>query len=112
VTRTHLAARLESLIAAVLLVSLLPVLAIIAVLIMCESRGPILVRRRALGSHGESIELALFRTTPPGDQYGGKVFTRVGRFLHRTGLERLPCLWNVLLGEIRLLDATRTCQAP
>ena len=110
VTRKDLARYAESVVAAILLIALLPVLAIIALLIICDSRGPVLVRCRMRGSQRKSIEALTFRTAPPGDECGAEQFTRVGWLLHRTALERLPCLWNVLLGEMRLLNAAQTCQ--
>jgi hypothetical protein len=110
VTRKDLALHAESVLAAILLVSLLPVLAIIALLIICESRGPVLVRSRMRGSQREVIEAFTFRTAPLSDGGGGERFTRVGWLLHRTGLERLPSLWNVLRGELRLLNAAQAYQ--
>lgn len=100
-----LAAYLDSVAAGVLLVALLPVLALVAVAIVCESRGAVLVRRRARSEYGEAIDVWMFRATVQTSE----LFTRVGWILHYTCLEALPSLWDVLVGDIRLLQAVRAC---
>jgi Bacterial sugar transferase len=97
---------LERALAVLLLVLMLPVLALIAVAIVLESRGPVFERRRILGQRGEPIELAVFRTTRAGSSAGRDARpTRVGRLLRSTGLVQVPSLWNVVTGDLPLESA-------
>src|SRR5919106_152173 len=101
-----------------LLVSLLPLLAAVAVAIRIESAGPILFRQRRIGRDGQRFEMLKFRSMlpessagsaalPPGMAPGGGEGedrrTRVGRFIRRTSLDELPQLINVLRGEMSLV---------
>ena len=95
----------ESVVAAVLLVAFLPLLVLLALAIILDSGRPVLVRRRTRAALGEPIDLLTFRTKAR----TGEQFTRVGWLLHVTCLEQLPCLWNVLAGQIRMSDAARSC---
>ena len=104
-TRRRLDVYLESAVAAVLLVALLPVFGALAVAITLDSGRPVLVRRPTHTERGERIERLAFRTTDERDE----TLTRVGWLLRRTCLESLPSLWNVLIGEMRISSALRGC---
>ena len=97
-TQRRLHTYLESAAAGLLLVALLPLLIVVAVAITLDSGGPVLVRRQTCSKRGERMNRLTFRTTHPTSDS----FTRVGWLLHRTGLESLPALWNVLTGELRM----------
>jgi lipopolysaccharide/colanic/teichoic acid biosynthesis glycosyltransferase len=105
VNQKPLVVYVESVVAAVLLVAFLPLLLLLALAIILDSGRPVLARRGTRAALGEPIDLLTFRTkTRTGEQ-----FTRVGWLLHVTCLEQLPCLWNVLAGQIRMSDAARSC---
>jgi lipopolysaccharide/colanic/teichoic acid biosynthesis glycosyltransferase len=107
--------------AAVLVVLAAPVLAVCAVAIRLESRGPILFRQTRVGRDGQRFQMRKFRTMVDGaDQLKAQLrdrneaqglfkiaddprVTRVGRFLRRTSLDELPQLFNVLRGEMSLV---------
>ena len=95
-----------------------PLLAMIAVAIKLDSRGPVLFRQRRVGREDQVFEIYKFRTMVDGadaqraaladrNEAGGGLFkieddpriTRVGRFLRRTSLDELPQLLNVLRGR-------------
>ncbi|MFL5868110.1 MAG: sugar transferase [Thermoleophilaceae bacterium] len=98
-----------------------PLLAVIAVLITLDSRGPVLFRQRRVGRDGELFEMLKFRTMVVGadarkhelealNEADGlfKIaedprITRVGRLLRRYSIDELPQLWNVLRGEMSLV---------
>jgi len=105
------------------LILLAPVLAVVALLVRLESRGPILFRQRRMGLAGNEFFCLKFRTMVADAEQrlrelearnevaGGVLFkikddprvTPLGRFLRRTSLDELPQLWNVLMGEMSLV---------
>ena len=90
------------LMAAALLIYFAPVLAIVAFLLKCESRGPVLVHRR----HAGGVELWEFRTVALGHNGGSDGFgsgcTGLGVFLLESRLAKLPRLFNLLAGEVSM----------
>ncbi len=76
----------------------LPMMLVAALLVLMTSPGPAIIRRayrRSLGKQ-EIVYLYEFRT----ECWQTWRETPTGAFLRRAGLYRLPCLANVLLGEI------------
>ena len=90
---------------------LLPFLAVIALAIVAESRGPILFCQRRTGRNGTVFVIYKFRTMHVLEDGNDIVqatrddgrTTAVGRFLRRTSLDELPQLLNVLKGEMSLV---------
>ena len=102
---------LDLVLAAPLLVLSLPLMALIALLIRLDSRGPALYRQERLGQGEKRFVLLKFRTmrvgtpTLPTDEMVRlpSPVTRVGALLRRTSLDELPQLLNVLRGEMSLV---------
>lgn len=95
--------RLEDLVISVsLLVLGATPFALLALLIKLGSPGPVLVRQRRRGLHGEPMELLKFRTTAAADG-GGPQLTPIGAFLLRTGLDDVPQLFQVLAGRMSMI---------
>lgn len=95
-----------------LVVLFAPVMALSALAIRLDSKGPVLLRQRRYGFGNTPIMIFKFRTmyadrgdvtgrvaTIPGDPR----VTRVGRFLRRSSLDELPQLFNVILGSMSLV---------
>ena len=89
-----------------------PRLAIIALLIKFESRGPVLFVQERFGFNNAVIRVYKFRTmyADCGDISGAKRtvhndprVTRMGRILRWLSLDELPQLLNVLRGEMSLV---------
>ena len=96
-----------------------PVLAVAALAIKLEDRGPVLYRQRRVGKDGSEFELVKLRTMVPGAEKHGAGFavnrgdpriTRMGRLLRRLSLDELPQLWNVVRGEMSLIGPRPTLQ--
>lgn len=108
--RIHLLAKavIDWGLAATALVMLAPLLALVALAIRLESRGPILFRQTRTGQNGKVFRILKFRsmTTDAGlaqaTRNDARV-TAVGRWLRRTSIDELPQLVNVLRGEMALV---------
>ncbi len=105
------------------LVLLAPMIAAVAAVVKCSSKGPVFFRHKRLGLNGEEFYLLKFRTmvqdadarkmdfTP--EQLREYVMcykvkddpriTPVGRVLRNTSIDELPQLINVLAGEMSLI---------
>jgi len=90
---------------------LAPVLAVIALAIRLDSRGPVLFKQRRYGMDGREIVVYKFRSMTVCED-GSDVrqaspadarVTAVGRLLRRSSLDELPQLWNVLRGSMSLV---------
>jgi exopolysaccharide biosynthesis polyprenyl glycosylphosphotransferase len=109
-------------IAAAALVLTAPVLALAAVAIKLDSRGPVLYVQRRAGLGGRPFHMLKFRTMVDGAQHrldevvrlddlDDPMFkvrddprvTRVGRVLRRWSLDELPQLLNVIRGDMSLV---------
>jgi lipopolysaccharide/colanic/teichoic acid biosynthesis glycosyltransferase len=85
---------------------LLPLLAVVALAVRADSRGPIFFRQMRVGRRGRAFPMVKFRTMYEG--VAGPNFTRdsdprvtrVGNFLRRYRLDELPQLINVLRGDM------------
>jgi lipopolysaccharide/colanic/teichoic acid biosynthesis glycosyltransferase len=94
-----------------------PVVAIAALAIKLEDRGPVFYRQERVGKDAEPFELLKLRTMVVGAEKQGAGFavnegdpriTRVGRVLRRLSLDELPQLWNVVRGEMSLVGPRPT----
>ena len=110
---------LDVLISATLLVLTSPLLAIAALAIRLESRGPVFYRQLRVGRDGEPFELWKLRTMVPGAESmgaglyvleGDPRITRTGRLLRRFSLDELPNLVNVLKGDMAIVGPRPTVQ--
>ncbi|WP_267422456.1 sugar transferase [Methylobacterium sp. GC_Met_2] len=110
-TRTALRYCFDAFIAAVILVLLAPLLAIVALLIRLDSRGPALFLQTRTGLNGGTFLIYKFRTMNVQEdsavvrqaQRGDARMTRLGAFLRKTSLDELPQLLNVLRGDMALV---------
>jgi exopolysaccharide biosynthesis polyprenyl glycosylphosphotransferase len=87
-----------------------PVVAIAAIAIKLEDRGPVFFAQTRIGRHKVPFRLMKLRTmreaSEPGDPYtkkGDARITRVGKMLRSARLDELPQLWNVLMGQMSLI---------
>ena len=88
-----------------------PLMALVALAVRLDSRGPILFSQARHGFNNRVITVWKFRTMRPQPDgaplvqvsSGDPRVTRIGGFLRRTSLDELPQLWNVLRGEMSLV---------
>jgi exopolysaccharide biosynthesis polyprenyl glycosylphosphotransferase len=102
----------DLLISVALLAVFSPVMAIIAIGVKLDSRGPILFKQRRHGLNNKIITIWKFRTMRPAPQPTDRIeqvkaddprVTRFGRFLRASSLDELPQLFNVIAGDMSLV---------
>ncbi len=107
-------------VSALALVVSAPVLALAALAIRLESRGPVIYSQRRAGLEGRAFDVIKLRTMVDGAEHIGAGLaidendpriTRVGAFLRRTSLDELPNLLNVLRGEMSMIGPRPTLPA-
>jgi lipopolysaccharide/colanic/teichoic acid biosynthesis glycosyltransferase len=102
-----------------------PLLAVIAIAIKLDDRGPVFFRQSRVGKNGEVFQMIKFRTMTDGSEaLSRKVIeglsvqdavrelkhrsvemhvTRVGAKLRRLSFDELPQLWNVIRGDMGIV---------
>jgi len=104
------------------LVLSLPLMALSALMIFLEDRGPVLFRQKRVGENGRFFQMLKFRTMVKNaeqinsfsrqtDPSGSSIYkakddprvTRIGRFLRRFSLDELPQFFNVVRGDMSLV---------
>lgn len=110
----------DLLVSFLMIVILSPILLILALLVKCSSKGPIIYKHKRLGQYGKVINVYKFRsmkvdnrpleevlTVEQLEQYKTEFkidndprVTKIGRFMRKTSLDELPQLFNVLIGNM------------
>jgi exopolysaccharide biosynthesis WecB/TagA/CpsF family protein len=104
------------------LLMLSPLLALTALAIKCDSRGPVLFKQTRVGRNGKTFSMYKFRSMSvdaeakrnevlaTSDREGvcfksrnDPRITRVGRFIRRFSVDELPQILNVLRGEMSIV---------
>lgn len=99
----------DFLVALCAILTLLPVIVIVAVLIRFKLGSPILFTQDRPGLNGQIFKMMKFRTMLDGKDKQGNLLpddermTPFGAFLRSTSLDELPGLFNVLKGDMSLV---------
>ena len=89
-----------------------PVMAVTALLIKLDSRGPVFYRQERVGANGSTFMVIKFRSmrtdaekdgTPRWASAQDDRVTRIGHVIRRLRIDELPQLMNVLKGEMSLV---------
>ena len=94
-----------------------PVLALGALAVKLQDRGPVLYKQVRVGKDGEDFELLKLRTMIVGAEKQGAGYavdkgdariTRTGAILRRLSIDELPQLWNVVRGDMSIIGPRPT----
>jgi sugar transferase (PEP-CTERM system associated) len=103
------AKRLFDIAASLLLLAMtLPVIALFAVLVKLDSRGPAFFRQTRVGLYGQNFDVIKLRSMRTDAEVDGAKWaqkddprvTRIGRFIRKVRIDELPQTWTVLKGEM------------
>lgn len=103
------AKRLFDISASLLLLALTaPVIALFAILVKLDSKGPAFFRQTRVGLYGENFDVIKLRSMRTDAEVAGAQWatendprvTRVGRFIRKVRIDELPQAWSVLVGEM------------
>ncbi|MBR2806786.1 MAG: sugar transferase [Oscillospiraceae bacterium] len=102
---------LDILVSLVLTVILSPVLVLISLIVVIDSKGPVFYRQERITKNMKTFRIFKFRTmVDNADRIGPLVttdndsrITRVGRILRKVRLDELPQLFNILAGDMTLV---------
>ena len=93
----------------ILLVLAAPVIAVTALLIRLESRGPAFYRQKRVGLYGQEFDVIKLRSMRQDAEIAGRAvwaaendprITRVGRIIRKIRVDELPQAWVVLAGRM------------
>lgn len=94
------------------IIILLPLMALTAVAIKADSKGPVIYSQERVGLYGKPFKVYKFRSMkqdaeaqsgPVLAKEGDSRITKVGRFIRATRIDELPQLFNVLKGEMSIV---------
>lgn len=94
------------------IVILLPLMALTAIAIKADSKGPVIYSQERVGQYGKTFKVYKFRSMrqdaesqsgPVLAKEGDSRITKVGRFIRATRIDELPQLFNVLKGEMSIV---------
>lgn len=103
---------LAILISGIAIIVLSPLLAIVAIAIKIDSKGPILFKQKRLGKDNSHFMIYKFRSMyvdAPAEmpthllKDPSAMITKVGAFLRKTSLDELPQLFNIFKGEMAIV---------
>jgi len=92
-----------------LLIAVSPIIAVTALLIKFDSKGPVIFSQDRVGENRKPYQVHKFRSmVADAEKLSGPVWaqtdddriTRVGRFIRKWRVDELPQLWNVFKGDM------------
>lgn len=92
----------------ILLLLTFPIIAVFAVLVKLDSKGPAFFRQERIGLYGQPFHLIKLRSMRTDAEKDGSKWaqendpriTRLGRFIRKVRIDELPQTWSVLKGQM------------
>lgn len=100
---------LDLLIVVIAVMSLSPIMILVAILIKAVDPGPIFFKQKRVGRFGIEFLFYKFRSMPTNtgdiasDKVGEIKITWIGKIIRRTNLDELPQLLNILKGDMSVV---------
>lgn len=94
------------------LIVLLPFFCVFAIIIKCESKGPVFFRQKRVGKNKKLFTIYKFRTmktdtpkdTPTHMLNNPEIYiTKFGRFMRKTSIDELSQIINILKGDMSII---------
>lgn len=94
------------------IIVLSPFLLVVAIIIKCTSKGPVIFKQERVGLHNKTFNMYKFRTMYVQDvKEEAKAWTtkddpritRVGKFFRKTSIDEFPQLFNILKGDMSIV---------
>lgn len=89
------------------IVSLSPIMLVIAIMIKLDSKGPVIFKQIRTGKNGKDFVIYKFRTMDKDNDVYDKETndkpTKFGKLLRKSGLDEIPQLFNILRGEMSFI---------
>ncbi|MEE4339207.1 TIGR03013 family XrtA/PEP-CTERM system glycosyltransferase [Erythrobacter sp.] len=92
----------------ILLLATFPLIAVFAVLVKLDSKGPAFFRQERVGLYGQTFRIVKLRSMRTDAEKDGAKWaeendpriTRLGRFIRKVRIDELPQAWSVLTGQM------------
>ncbi|MEE0929610.1 MAG: sugar transferase [Acutalibacteraceae bacterium] len=99
---------MDIILSAILIIVLLIPMVVIAIMVKCDSKGPILFKQVRVTTYGRKFKILKFRTmVENAEQMGGliteandKRITKLGEKMRKYRLDELPQVFNVFVGDM------------
>ena len=99
----------------IMLVILSPVLIIISILIVTDSKGGVFYRQERVTQYGKRFKILKFRTmVANADKIGTQVtvlndnrITKIGSVIRKYRIDEIPQLFNILVGDSGIIGTTK-----
>ena len=102
----------DIILSAIGIVVLSPLLLILAIVVRCSSKGPVIFKQERIGLHNKSFRIYKFRTMRVQEASEEKKgwttkddprVTKSGKLMRRFNLDELPQLFNILKGDMSIV---------
>ncbi len=102
----------DIIVSALALIAVSPIIALTAIAVKLDSRGPVIYRQKRVGRHKKQFTMYKIRSMCVDAEHNNepcltsaddKRVTRVGRFIRKYRIDELPQFWNVLKGDMSIV---------